>query len=111
MHRKLNFRITRSSNTDSELLLRVWIGSLIVIVAAYGYIIMIGQFGKLWNVTVFNIHFYIVLFVLWVIGVGWWQKHKENFSIKELLCFAAFVPYTRQQSLVRLGLAQECTII
>lgn len=82
---------SRSSDTDKELVIRVWIGSIVAVIAMYVYMIWIGQFDKLWNVTAFNFQFYFVVFILWVIGVIWWKKN-ETFTKLELAIFAIFVP-------------------
>ena len=88
----MGYRGYRSSSTDSETVLKVWLGSLALLVAAYWYLIQSGIFGDLFHVVFSHMTFWIVYAALAAFGVWWWRKH-ENFSRGELWFFLAIAPF------------------
>ncbi len=82
----------RSSETDAETVLKVWIASIALLIAGYWYLIHHGIFGDLFHVVFSHMTFWIVYAALAAFGTWWWKNH-ENFSKGELWFFLGISPF------------------
>lgn len=88
----MSYRGYRSSDTEGETVLKVWIGSIALLIAGYWYLIHHGIFGDLFHVVFTHMTFWIVYAVLGAFGFWWWKNH-ENFSKGELWFFLGVSPF------------------
>ncbi len=81
-------------SAEKDPFIQLWVGSLVLVLSMFGYILYEGQFAALANVTFSTAPLYVVLFLVTLFGLWWWKTH-ETFTNVELSFYFAFaVPAT-----------------
>ena len=78
-----------SSHGDSDhddILFRLWLGSLLLVLSGFGYIVYEHQVWATWIVTIQTWPIYISTVAVSAFGLVWWYNH-ENFTRGELIFY------------------------